>query len=95
MSKEEEVKQFIKSISDDVLTKAYYIEQCAEKISRFTENFSSFVEGTNVSSAKDVYVAFFSVRKELLNAAKSTAEAARAGYDWCEGTQKTFVKKLR
>ncbi len=93
MSKEEEVKQFIRGVADDTVAKGYYLNQCVETVHRYTESFLSIANGTNDSSAKAVYAAFFSAQKELLYAAKVTAEAAKAGYDWCEGTQKTLVKK--
>lgn len=96
MSQYEELVQVIRSISNNSETKSYELIQYAESIGRFIASFSSVVNGTNDSSAKDVYTAFLSAQKELYKAAKASIEAARAGYDWCGDTQKTLVlKKVR
>lgn len=96
MSQYEELVQVIQSISNDSEIKSYELIQYAEGLGRFIANFSVAVNGTNDSSARDVYAAFLSAQKELYKAAKASMEAAQAGYDWCGDTQKTLVlKKVR
>lgn len=96
MSQYEELVQVIRSISNNSETKSYELIQYAESIARFIASFSSVVNGTNDSSAKDVYNAFLSAQKDLYKAAKTSVEAAQAGYNWCGDTQKILVlKKIR
>lgn len=96
MSREEEVKQFVRSVADDSAEKAYEISQWAEVLGRFRASFSSVVNGTNDISAKEVCDSFLGAQKELNKAAKAYAETAKAGYDWCGDNQKTLVfKKVR
>lgn len=96
MSQYEEIVQVVESIANDSETKSYELIRYAEGLGRFIANFSATVNGTNDSSAKDVYAAFLSAQKELYKAAKASMEAAQAGYDWCGDTQKTLVlKKVR